>query len=300
MMSEKLNLVRKDDLQFHLDGDIYPLDWKNLHTTPDCRSAIPLPSAEQAIHAFNTVQFYLGQIYRLFNDDFATQIHEFYEGRASGEVVHSEMWFVQLLLVLAFGKVFSLRTKMEGDPAGSKLFLRAMSLMPNQTFTGKESLAVIEILALISLYLYSIDHREGAHSYVSLKRPCVGTSSTKFTTDGLPTSNQIGQAIRIAQLEGLHTQLPEDKLGYATVARCRNIWWTLYVIDRQISSALGLPMTVQDADISTLVNVSGGASDNATLSLQVRLSQMMSSILSSRYKLKSRNIILDISDRPIF
>ncbi|OJJ42134.1 hypothetical protein ASPZODRAFT_105758 [Penicilliopsis zonata CBS 506.65] len=259
MMSEKLNLASPETLNLHLDGDIYPLDWSNLRNTRDCLDTIPLPSVDQAIHAFNTVKFYLNQIYRLLNADFAAQIQHFYERRAAGESAHSRMWLIQLLLVLAFGKVFSSRTKTEGGPPGSKLFLCAMSLMPNHTFTCRDSLAVIENLALISLYLYSIDHREGAHSY-------------------------IGQAIRIAQLEGLHTQLPEDELGHETVTRCRNIWWSLYIIDRQISSALGLPMTVQDFDISALVDVPGDGSQNATFSLQVRLSQMMSSILSKIFR----------------
>lgn len=68
------------------------------------------------------------------------------------------------------------------------------------------------------------------------------------------------------------------------MTRCRNIWWTLYIIDRQISSALGLPMTVQDFDISTLVDVPGGGPQSPTLGLKVRLSQMMSSILRSESK----------------
>lgn len=174
MMSEKLNLDSRDTLNFHLDGDIYPLDWSNLHMAQEYYSAIPLPSVDQAIHAYNTVQFYLGQIYRLLDEGFAAQIRHFYERRAAGEVVYSRMWFVQLLLVLAFGKVFSSRTKTDEGPGGSKIFLRAVSLMPNQTFTGKESLTIIENLALISLYLYSIDHREGAHSHVRCRSstPC--------------------------------------------------------------------------------------------------------------------------------
>lgn len=167
MMSEKLNLDSRETPKFHLDGDIYPLDWINLPIIQEHYSAVPLPSVDQALHAYNTVQFYLGQIYRLLDEDFPAQIRHFYERRAAGEVVYSRMWFIQLLLVLAFGKAFSLKTKTDGDPAGSKMFLRAMSLMPNHTFTGKESLVVIETLTLISLYLYSIDHREGAHSHVS-------------------------------------------------------------------------------------------------------------------------------------
>jgi len=168
MMGEKLNMSSQENLRFHLEGDIYSLSWSDLHdTTEDFQKNIPLPSVDQAIHAFNAVQFYLGQIYRLFNEDFPAEIRYFYEQRTIGEGVFSRMWFVQLLLILAFGKVFSSRTRTERCPVGSKFFLQAMSIMPSETCTGKDSLATIENLALISLYLYSIDHREGAHSHVS-------------------------------------------------------------------------------------------------------------------------------------
>lgn len=53
---------------------------------------------------------------------------------------------------------------------------------------------------------------------------------------------EVAQAIRIAQLEGLHTQLPEEALGSDTVARCRKLWWTLYIMDRHFSCSLGVPM----------------------------------------------------------
>lgn len=168
MMSEKLELDYQEILHFKLDGDIYPLTWSNLKASPGSLLSTPLPPIDQAVHAFSVVKFYLGQIYRLFNEDFEDQVRHFYERRAVGEMVYSRMWFVQLLLVLAFGKAFSSRTKTEDGPPGSKIFLSAMSIMPNQTFTGKESLAVIENLALISLYLYAIDHREGAHSHVRM------------------------------------------------------------------------------------------------------------------------------------
>lgn len=83
-------------------------------------------------------------------------------------------------------------------------------------------------------------------------------------------------------MEGLHTQLPEGDLGAATVARCRNLWWTLYTLDRQLSSALGLPMTTQDSDITTLVNVPDSDPGDLTFSLQVRLTRMLSFIIDCK------------------
>lgn len=93
---------------------------------------------------------------------------------------------------------------------------------------------------------------------------------------------QLGQAIRIAQFEGLHTQLSEEQLGVKTVSRCRNLWWTLYIMDRHFSCSGGLPMTTQDSDISVSMDPPATLSHrDVALSLQARLSQLLSFILQS-------------------
>lgn len=91
MMSEKLDLEDQESLPFKLDGDIYPLDWSNLKPYPESLLTIPLPPIDQTLHAFSVVSFYLGQIYRLFNEDFEKQIRHFYERRMAGEMIHSRM-----------------------------------------------------------------------------------------------------------------------------------------------------------------------------------------------------------------
>ena len=55
-------------------------------------------------------------------------------------------------------------------------------------------------------------------------------------------------------------------------------------MDRHFSSSLGLPMSVQDSDISTPVNPpNGGSQDDSARSLQVNLSHLLSVILTSKY-----------------
>lgn len=67
------------------------------------------------------------------------------------------------------------------------------------------------------------------------------------------------------------------------MTRCRNLWWTLYVMDRHVSSSLGLPMTAQDNDITTVLNpASAGSRRDATLSLHVKLSYLCSTILTCK------------------
>lgn len=89
--------------------------------------------------------------------------------------------------------------------------------------------------------------------------------------------------MRIAQYEGLHTQLSEEQLGTDVVARCRNLWWTLYIMDRHFSYSVGLPMSAQDSDISTPIEPCTASHRDVALSLQAKLSHLLSSILTSEF-----------------
>ncbi|KAH8691419.1 fungal-specific transcription factor domain-containing protein [Talaromyces proteolyticus] len=232
--------------QRNWNGDIYPFAWTRV-TNPGPPDTSGLPSLSYALYLFQTVQFHLGRAYRFFDEDtFITHIHKFYNSSSDEKASEPRFWVVQFLMILALGNAFLSRPRNQKDPPGSKYFNRAMCAMPNYTSTGKDSLLAIEALALVGLYLYAIDHREAAHVHV-------------------------GHAIRIAQMEGMHTQLPEEVLGPATVARCRNLWWSLYIMDRHFSPSLGLPMTTKDSDITTLINPPNSSPRDLTFSLQTQL-----------------------------
>ncbi|KAI8669806.1 hypothetical protein NCS57_00796800 [Fusarium keratoplasticum] len=243
-----------------VENDIYTISWnaQSPHDLPDISG---LPSLDHAIYLFYTFKFHLGQTYRLFDEvEFENQIREFY-ANAQQKAVENRLWYVKFLLILAFGTAFhTSQPTLDNEPPGSKFFVRAMGLMPDHTALWKDSLLAIEVLAMAGLYLYSIDERESAHVY-------------------------LGQAIRIAQLEGLHTQLPESELDSQTLTSCRDLWWTLYIMDRHFSSSLGIPMSVQDSDITTTVNPPNiGSQGDSARSLQVNLSHLLSVILTTLYK----------------
>lgn len=169
MLIEKLDLNSTNNTpRFYLDGDIYPFSW-NTFTASEPPGISDLPSIDYAFYLFNIVKFHLGQAYRFFDEDsFVTHIHELYDGRSAEKATEPRFWFVQFLLVLALGNAFLSRPRTQTDPPGSKFFARAMSVMPNPTSTGQDSLLAIEALALAGLYLYAIDHREAAHVQVSV------------------------------------------------------------------------------------------------------------------------------------
>ncbi|KAL4798552.1 hypothetical protein BDV19DRAFT_356470 [Aspergillus venezuelensis] len=172
MMTDKFDQSSAHDLPPpYLDGDIYPLSWNSI--TPLGKSPIDtsdLPSLDYALYLFNIVRFRLGQGYRFFETGlFITRMNRFYATRPDESATEPRFWFVQFLMVLALGNAFLARPRNQRDPPGSKYFNRAMAAMPPFTSTGKDSLLAIEALALVSLYLYAIDHREAAHVHVGFK-----------------------------------------------------------------------------------------------------------------------------------
>lgn len=154
------------------DGKIYPLHWKP--ASSDAPDITGLPSMDYAIYLFNAVKFHLGRAYRFFEDaSFLSCMNEFYDGEARAVATQHRFWFVQYLLMLAFGKAFLSRSRASKDPLGACYFTRAMSLMPDPAVFRRDSILAIELTALAGLYFYAIDHRESAHVYVGLPRGCL-------------------------------------------------------------------------------------------------------------------------------
>lgn len=154
--------------------DIYPLDWtcRRSDTVPDVSG---LPSIGHAVYIFNAVEFHLRQNYRLFDSStFLQNLHAFYySNNPTEKASECHLWFAQFLLILAFGQAFLSKSSHTGEPPGAKFFIRAMALIPDLSSVWKDSLLAIEVLALAGLYLYTADHREAAHVYVSYTtRPC--------------------------------------------------------------------------------------------------------------------------------
>ncbi|EFY88563.1 C6 transcription factor [Metarhizium acridum CQMa 102] len=216
-LGEKLRPGSPSLPQNVLETEVYEFPWPSFSSSEMNISG--LPSLNHALYLFTTVKFHLGQTYRLFDEEeFESEIRDFY-ANAVQNVSHYRVWFIKFLLVLAFGTAFHTSHTTAQQPPGAQFFSRAMALMPGP----------------------------GCHSPL-----CYGDSGNTVS-NGLP-SYQLSNAIRIAQMEGLHTQLPQEELGAEKVTYCRDLWWTLYIMDRHFSSSLGLPMSVQDGDITTPVN----------------------------------------------
>lgn len=101
-------------------------------------------------------------------------------------------------------------------------------------------------------------------------------SLTGYTT-------QLGQAMRIAVVEGLHTDMDTQHHSPASLERCREIWWTVYVLDCHMSSLMGVPFTLNERDITARLPAFGGANQKTlALSVHVKLAKVTATILQSK------------------
>lgn len=95
---------------------------------------------------------------------------------------------------------------------------------------------------------------------------------------------QIGQAMRMAMAEGMHTQMPTEFLGEQMVQRCRKIWWTIYILDREMTSLMGLPQSINDDHVNTqLPTYSGSVQRTAAIGMHIKISRIIADINSSKY-----------------
>ncbi len=58
--------------------------------------------------------------------------------------------------------------------------------------------------------------------------------------------SQIGLALRMALENGMHTEMRSKQVGEAMSQRCRKVWWTVCILDRQMCSPMGVPMAIAD------------------------------------------------------
>ncbi|KAI2467890.1 fungal-specific transcription factor domain-containing protein [Annulohypoxylon bovei var. microspora] len=149
-------------------------------------------------------------------------------------------------------------------PSGAEFFVRAMQLLPPAYVFPQDPVASTEILCCIALYLQCVDHRSAAHSY-------------------------IGQAMRVALAYGMHTDMPESQLGEKHVHRCRKIWWTIFILDRHMTSLMGLPQTIRDSEIQCQLPIFPESGQRTTtLDLHIKLARIIAEINNSIYGVNGR------------
>ncbi|CAP91208.1 Pc13g01390 [Penicillium rubens Wisconsin 54-1255] len=243
------------------DETTYELGWDGLRTTPSLDFPV-VPTRDHTMYLINAVKFRCGQLYHLFEEDvFMSSLQQFYSG--DGQSMTNSLWYIHFLLILAFGKGF-VQPKAQGrKPPGVSYFVKALQLLPDPTALYRDPTLGTEILCCIALYYQCVDFRTSAHNY-------------------------IGQAMRIAMAQGMHTSMPVEALGHDMVQRSGKIWWTIYILDREMTSLMGLPQSINDRYVQTQLPTFADPSETMSLGMHIKLSQIIAEVNSTIYVINGR------------
>jgi proline utilization trans-activator len=89
--------------------------------------------------------------------------------------------------------------------------------------------------------------------------------------------------VRIAITEGLHTDMQNCQHSNAVLERCREIWWTAYLLDCHMSSLIGSPLALAEREISTrLPSFASSPQKSLALGIHVKLASIIALTLGSK------------------
>lgn len=81
----------------------------------------------------------------------------------------------------------------------------------------------------------------------------------------------------------MHTDMRSLHLSESVVERYRETWWTVYVLDRQMTSLMGVPMSLSDDDITApLPSFIGSLAKQKALDVHIKLARANAAILQSK------------------
>ncbi|RDW77513.1 hypothetical protein BP6252_05566 [Coleophoma cylindrospora] len=228
-------------------------------------SAVDLPSEDYADYLTRTVIFTLSPLYTLLDQKaFLDQLHQFYDQSRRGNMPKTGLWHIQMLIIFAFGTSILSREAGPLGPTGALYFSKAMEAMPDCHRLCVEPIISIEILCMISLFTQAMDMRFAAQLYIR-------------------------QASCIAAANGLNRRYDEKRHTSAEFQYRTKLWWTIYVIERKLSSLIGVSPGLPDEDIALRrPAITGSNEEELPMAFHVEISSQLGHILNVVYGLGSQ------------
>lgn len=73
--------------------------------------------------------------------------------------------------------------------------------------------------------------------------------------------------------------MPAQRLGQAALERSRRAWWTVYALEREMTSLGGLPQSIHDDDITVPLPASTDSTqETMAIALRIQLLRVMNKI----------------------
>ncbi|KAI1768617.1 fungal-specific transcription factor domain-containing protein [Hypoxylon sp. FL1150] len=176
-------------------------------------------------------------LYPVLNQkDFLTLLNRIYEQSSDNSIMDSLSWF-RVWMVLAIGS------------------------------SARCSVSMVEESEALLYYNKALEFFESAFDHgdmVALETIMLQVSFSFFNQLGPNTWFLVGTAARMAVGLGLHTTSAYEGLPFNIMHIRKRIFWSMYMMDRVISIALGRPFALQDDDIEIepFVDIDDGQTDD--------------------------------------
>ncbi|KAE8159436.1 hypothetical protein BDV40DRAFT_273418 [Aspergillus tamarii] len=223
-------------------------------------NAVPtIPSLEESQHLLDRFLFYLGVSQHFFDPrTFSDNMVLLFQDDQTQERQMHTTWFTEYLLVMAMAKLMDVEDP-SSQPPGASLFAEAMRRLSPLHQLGEEGAIAVEILTLIATYLQWCDRKHDAYLY-------------------------IGLALRLAIALGCDKPAREQRCLPSETAHRVRLWWTVYMLDRRLSSGLGLAAGSDERQLrAELPRQAIGFQSPIALAINVRIARATDEIMSSLY-----------------
>ncbi|KAJ5087326.1 hypothetical protein N7456_010942 [Penicillium angulare] len=236
----------------------YAAQWTSLRGLDDADDPLT-PSMEESQYLLDQFLYYMGVSQHFIDPrSFSDSMVLLFQTRETREQQKRTTWYTEYLLVMAMAKLIE-GEQPKSQPPGSDLFAEALRRLPPLHKLGGEGVIAVEILTLAATYLQWCDRRHDAYLY-------------------------IGMAMRLAIALGCN--IPENKqacLPSQSAHRVR-LWWTVYMLDRRLSSGLGLAAGADERQLQTgLPRHAVGFPSPVPITINVRIARITDDIMCSLY-----------------
>ncbi|KKA28365.1 hypothetical protein TD95_000204 [Thielaviopsis punctulata] len=193
-----------------------------------------LPSEAEAFQLLDVTMLHLCHIQHHFDTRvFADKLSVFYSARMQYDAQYFKSpWVVEMLLVLAVGKLLVGRFEYEDDEGrmvsedmpGAEMFKYAHANLPNLSDMLNLGASGVELLALTAMYLQNSGRKEEAYVYIST-------------------------ALRLCLTHGYHMASTKKPLMQSERVHINRLWWTIYMQERRVAAATGHCSSITDEAI---------------------------------------------------
>ncbi|RSL64790.1 hypothetical protein CEP54_004590 [Fusarium duplospermum] len=234
------------------------------HPSPSRAStqAIPqLPSEEEAFRLLETVGFYIGQTQCHYDlRGLTDRIGWLYENMHDPQT--HELWYMQVLLTLAIGQIFTADGEEEENLPGTAFFEFVEQNLPTASAQYRLGRLAVEVNALMAMYLQMANRKEEAYLYINT-------------------------ALRLAILHGYHQKDSERNVLRSEKAQINRLWWTVYMQERRLAAANGKPSGIIDSAISMpLPSEAPGFPTGAAIRTNIKIAQVTGQVITILYGTK--------------